>query len=220
MPDLVQKDLKEIQAFQYHRAGFSRTGTPNQISVRRTIRNSFGRRLALGRPKAAEVEEVEAEVEDIETTGPKSEADLYRLSTLKTKLIELEESRRNVPYLDPIDIRYKRLDKFPRPNTKAVMFCLMDVSGSMGEREKDLAKRFFILLHLFLKRRYEQTDIVFIRHTHEASEVDEETRSSTARNPAAPWSATALHRNEPDYSGALSRSREAGTSMRRPGIGR
>ena len=55
------------------------------------------------------------------------------------------------------------------------MFCLMDVSGSMGEREKDLAKRFFILLHLFLKRRYEQTDIVFIRHTHEAQEVDEET---------------------------------------------
>jgi uncharacterized sporulation protein YeaH/YhbH (DUF444 family) len=175
LPDLVQKDLKEIKSFQYQRAGFSRTGTPNQISIRRTIRNSFGRRLALGRPKASEVEEVEQEVDDIETTGPKSEADLYRLSTLKTKLLELEESRRNVPYLDPIDIRYKRLDKFPRPNTKAVMFCLMDVSGSMGEREKDLAKRFFILLHLFLKRRYEQTDIVFIRHTHEASEVDEET---------------------------------------------
>ena len=55
------------------------------------------------------------------------------------------------------------------------MFCLMDVSGSMGEREKDLAKRFFVLLHLFLKRRYEKTDIVFIRHTHEASEVDEDT---------------------------------------------
>ncbi len=175
LPDLVQKDLKEIKSFQYQRAGFSRTGTPNQISIRRTIRNSFGRRLALGRPKASEVEEVEQEVDDIETTGPKSEADLYRLSTLKTKLLELEESRRNVPYLDPIDIRYKRLDKFPRPNTKAVMFCLMDVSGSMGEREKELAKRFFILLHLFLKRRYEQTDIVFIRHTHEASEVDEET---------------------------------------------
>src|SRR4029078_5985696 len=49
------------------------------------------------------------------------------------------------------------------------------VSGSMGEREKDLAKRFFVLLHLFLKRRYERIDIVFIRHTHQAHEVDEET---------------------------------------------
>ena len=54
------------------------------------------------------------------------------------------------------------------------MFCLMDVSASMGEREKDLAKRFFILLHLFLKRKYDRVDIVFIRHTHEASEVDEQ----------------------------------------------
>jgi hypothetical protein len=51
----------------------------------------------------------------------------------------------------------------------------MDVSASMGEREKDLAKRFFVLLHLFLKRRYERIDIVFIRHTDEAREVDEET---------------------------------------------
>jgi hypothetical protein len=55
------------------------------------------------------------------------------------------------------------------------MFCLMDVSGSMGEREKDLAKRFFVLLHLFLKRRYERIDMVFIRHTDEAREVDEQT---------------------------------------------
>ena len=45
----------------------------------------------------------------------------------------------------------------------------------MGQREKDLAKRFFVMLHLFLKRRYEKIDIVFIRHTHEAQEVDEET---------------------------------------------
>ncbi|WP_164125904.1 DUF444 family protein, partial [Stenotrophomonas maltophilia] len=68
-----------------------------------------------------------------------------------------------------------RFEPQPLPNAKAVMFCLMDVSGSMGEREKDLAKRFFVLLHLFLKRRYERIDIVFIRHTHEAQEVDEET---------------------------------------------
>ena len=83
--------------------------------------------------------------------------------------------RRAIPYIDPFDIRYNRFEQQPEPNTNAVMFCLMDVSGSMGEREKDLAKRFFILLHLFLKRRYERIDVVFIRHTHEAQEVDEET---------------------------------------------
>ncbi len=55
------------------------------------------------------------------------------------------------------------------------MFCLMDVSGSMTEHMKDLAKRFYALLYIFLKRRYRHVEIVFIRHTHEAKEVDEET---------------------------------------------
>ena len=71
-------------------------------------------------------------------------------------------------------MRYNRFAPTIVPRAKAVMFCLMDVSASMGEREKDLAKRFFILLHLFLKRKYERVDIVFIRHTHEAAEVDEQ----------------------------------------------
>jgi uncharacterized sporulation protein YeaH/YhbH (DUF444 family) len=55
------------------------------------------------------------------------------------------------------------------------MFCLMDVSGSMTEAMKDLAKRFFLLLHVFLTRRYKTVQIVFIRHTSNAQEVDEDT---------------------------------------------
>jgi len=56
-----------------------------------------------------------------------------------------------------------------------VMFCLMDVSGSMSEHMKDLAKRFYMLLYVFLKRRYRHVEIVFVRHTDHAEEVDEET---------------------------------------------
>ena len=54
------------------------------------------------------------------------------------------------------------------------MFCLMDVSGSMTQDIKEIAKRFFILLHMFLKRHYEKTEVVFIRHHTKADEVDEE----------------------------------------------
>jgi len=54
------------------------------------------------------------------------------------------------------------------------MFCLMDVSGSMDESRKDLAKRFFMLLYLFLKRNYDRIDVVFIRHHTVAKEVNEE----------------------------------------------
>jgi len=55
-----------------------------------------------------------------------------------------------------------------------VMFCLMDVSGSMDEARKELSKRFFILLYLFLTRHYDKIDLVFIRHHTQAQEVDEE----------------------------------------------
>jgi hypothetical protein len=87
----------------------------------------------------------------------------------------MEARRRWAPFIDPLDVRYNAYEPTPVETTAAVMFCLMDVSGSMGEREKDLAKRFYMLLYLFLKRRYERVEVVFIRHTHHAEEVDEET---------------------------------------------
>ena len=80
-----------------------------------------------------------------------------------------------MPWVDPIDLRYRRYTQVPKPSTRAVMFCLMDVSGSMSESMKDLAKRFFLLLHVFLERRYKRVDLVFIRHTETAEEVDEQT---------------------------------------------
>ncbi len=82
---------------------------------------------------------------------------------------------RRIPYIDPIDIRYRRFENEPKPVAQAVMFCLMDVSGSMSEHMKDLAKRFYMLLYIFLTRRYRHVEIVFIRHTDQAEEVDEET---------------------------------------------
>ncbi len=90
-------------------------------------------------------------------------------------LDKLNRKMRLVPYIDPLDVRYRRFEQVPRPVARAVMFCLMDVSGSMDEHMKDLAKRFYSLLYLFLRRRYKRVDVVFIRHTHEAREVDEDT---------------------------------------------
>ena len=80
-----------------------------------------------------------------------------------------------MPWIDPVDLRYRRFTQMPKPSARAVMFCLMDVSGSMSEPMKDLAKRFFLLLHVFLERRYKRVELVFIRHTETAEEVDEQT---------------------------------------------
>ncbi|MCP6133388.1 YeaH/YhbH family protein, partial [Klebsiella pneumoniae] len=89
--------------------------------------------------------------------------------------IERLKARINrLPFLDTFDLKYNLLVKQPNPSSKAVMFCQMDVSGSMTQATKDIAKRFFILLYLFLKRNYDRIEVVFIRHHTSAREVDEE----------------------------------------------
>jgi uncharacterized sporulation protein YeaH/YhbH (DUF444 family) len=80
----------------------------------------------------------------------------------------LKAKFRRIPHIDPIDIRYRRFETMPKPVAQAVMFCLMDVSGSRSEHTKDLAKRFYMLPYLFLTRRYRHVEIVFIRHTNRA----------------------------------------------------
>ena len=155
---------------QPRRAGFKSSGPPAALSVARTMRNSLSRRMALKRPKPEEIAAIEARIASAEAAGD----DAARAAAV----LELERAQRRmqiVPFIDPLDVRYRRFEMVTRPQAKAVMFCLMDVSGSMDEHMKDLAKRFYSLLYLFLKRRYKRVEVIFIRHTHEAREVDEET---------------------------------------------
>ena len=171
LPDLVKHKIKHAHATALARAGFSISGSPNTLNLVRTMRNSLSRRIALKRPKPAEIAELEAEIAALEARGGAEE----RLEELNERLTVLRRRSLRIPYIDPVDVRYNRFQAVPKPIAQAVMFCLMDVSGSMTEHMKDLAKRFFVLLYLFLRRRYKAVDVIFIRHTHEAKEVDEET---------------------------------------------
>jgi uncharacterized sporulation protein YeaH/YhbH (DUF444 family) len=175
LPDMVKLNLRETVIFKPHRVGFTTLGTPSNINVGRTMRNSFGRRIALRRPGEKDYRALADEIAALEAKGSLSQPERRRVAALREELEALERRRKRIAYVDPVDVRFNRFEQQPPPNASAVMFCLMDVSASMGEREKDLAKRFFVLLHLFLKRRYERIDIVFVRHTDEAREVDEET---------------------------------------------
>jgi uncharacterized sporulation protein YeaH/YhbH (DUF444 family) len=170
LPNLVRTTLKETPSKTWKRAGITTAGSPTQINLIRTMRNSFGRRLALKRPRTQDITALEEEIARLEREGAPAE----EITALKEQLDKANAKRKWVAFIDPIDVRYNAFTEQPVPTSQAVMFCLMDVSGSMGEREKDLAKRFYMLLHLFLKRRYERVDIVFIRHTHDAQEVDEQ----------------------------------------------
>ncbi|WP_035690739.1 YeaH/YhbH family protein [Azospirillum halopraeferens] len=171
LPDLVKQKVKQSESFSLTRAGYSVSGSPSNLNLVRTMRNSLSRRIALRRPKPDELLELERELADAEARGDDPE----RLEEMRRHLDHVRLRSRRIPFIDPIDVRYNRFESVPKPIAQAVMFCLMDVSGSMTEHMKDLAKRFFMLLYLFLKKRYRSVDIVFIRHTHEAKEVDEET---------------------------------------------
>ncbi len=175
LPDLAKTKFKDAKVVRYHRAGHSPSGSPTNLNLVRTMRHSLARRISLGRPKAEALAALDVEIaalEGMERPGADGEA---RLETLRAERRALVAKSRRVAYIDPVDLRYNRFEPKPEPTAQAVMFCLMDVSGSMTEDMKDLAKRFFLLLHLFLTRQYETVDVVFIRHTSEAKEVDEET---------------------------------------------
>ncbi len=174
LPNLVRTTLKETPSKTWKRAGITTAGSPTQINLVRTMRNAFGRRLALKRPRPAEIEMLEARLAALEVEQPQSEATAEKIAALKEEIARAIARRKWIAFIDPVDVRYNAFTERPVPTSQAVMFCLMDVSGSMGEREKDLAKRFYMLLHLFLKRRYERVEVVFIRHTHDAQEVDEQ----------------------------------------------
>ena len=171
LPDLAKRQVIGEAKDQPRRAGFRSSGPPSALSVPRTMRNSLSRRMALRRPRRSDIDALEKKIHELEAAG----GDLDEIQKLK---LEIERHRKRaliIPFIDPLDVRYRRHELVPRPVAQAVMFCLMDVSGSMDEHMKDLAKRFFSLLYLFLSRRYTHVDVVFIRHTHEAKEVDEQT---------------------------------------------
>ena len=167
LPDLAKRGLANAENESNHRAGYTNSGSPANLSVSRTVRLAMARRVALRRPRSEIVTQLEADLANCDEEGRRIE--------LKEEIEALRAKLRRIPFIDPIDIRYRRFETVPKPVTQAVMFCLMDVSGSMSEHMKDLAKRFYMLLYIFLKRRYRHVEIVFIRHTDRAEEVDEDT---------------------------------------------
>ncbi|NPD67830.1 YeaH/YhbH family protein [Lichenicola cladoniae] len=175
LPDLVKRQIATTDTTSITRSGLSNDGSPSQLDLGRTMRHSMARRIGLRRPKTERVLELEALISELEEREPLEPSDLDALAELKLELQVSLRRMNRVPWIDPVDLRYRRFTTTPTPSTRAVMFCLMDVSGSMTERMKDLAKQFFLLLHVFLERRYKRVDLVFIRHAEVAEEVDEDT---------------------------------------------
>jgi uncharacterized sporulation protein YeaH/YhbH (DUF444 family) len=190
--------LADTPEWKSVRTGLTTDGTPTNLHLVRSMRNALGRGIAFSKTDRKKLLDLLEELDLLEATyymNPIGYDEAHHLLTLEVNALEtkmghdpvveakasiaeriaaIELKMRAIPYLDPIDLRYRSRTRVPMPTSKAVMFCLMDVSGSMDEARKDLAKRFFILLYLFLTRHYEKIELVFIRHDTTAEEVDEQ----------------------------------------------
>ncbi len=173
LPNLVKRQLAGNEEFKLRRAGISNEGNPGRVNIVRSLRSANARRIALTAGKRRKVKQMEDELSQLMMQEPILR-DHQRIEELETAIAKLHAKIKSVPWLDDFDLKYNLHVKQPLPRSKAVMFCLMDVSGSMNQATKDMAKRFFILLYLFLQRNYERTEVVFIRHHTNAKEVDEE----------------------------------------------
>jgi uncharacterized sporulation protein YeaH/YhbH (DUF444 family) len=170
LPNMVKRQLSGVEEFKKVRAGVANEGSPGKINIVRSLRSANMRRIALTGKKRKRLAELEAALEALapgEQQGPGYQA-------LLDEIAKLRKAISATPWLDTFDLKYNLHIKQPLPRSKAVMFCIMDVSGSMDQATKDIAKRFFILLYLFLQRNYEKTEVVFIRHHTIAKEVDED----------------------------------------------
>lgn len=157
LPHLIRNTLGDVNEYKLQRAGYTPSGVPANLSVARSLRQAMARRIALEAPLKRQLADLR------QREVPPDE-----------EIAELQRRIDRVPFLDQIDLRYRHRVKVPQPVSRAVMFCLMDVSASMSEDKKDLAKRFFTLLYLFLSRKYKRVELVFIRHTDNAQEVEED----------------------------------------------
>ncbi|MGB0834627.1 MAG: YeaH/YhbH family protein [Psychrobium sp.] len=170
LPNLEAKHNSDAQEYKISRHGFSEVGLPNNINIVRSLKKSIARRIALTSSSKRELKVLEEQLSELEATPGEHFTDKQLLIA---QISQLRERINRVPFIDDFDIQYNHFARTPVPSSKAVMFCIMDVSGSMDQATKDIAKRFYILLYLFLSRTYQTTEVVYIRHHTQAKEVDE-----------------------------------------------
>lgn len=183
--DMERKALRTVLTETKRKnIGWRHRGPRVHLGIRRTVRE---RKKRLQETKGA-IREREKELQAVMLSGdPEKSKELQeKLKELYLWKSILENPNAYVEYLKehpedqprfPFherDLRFRRRKEKPREESNAVVFCIMDTSGSMDTMKKYLARSFFFLLCQFISTKYRQVEIVFIAHHTEAKEVSEE----------------------------------------------
>ncbi|GEA10451.1 YeaH/YhbH family protein [Alteromonas sp. KUL49] len=171
LPNLRKTQFNKVEQYETYRAGYQTDGVPSNLDIVRSLTGSMARKMALTGSDKRKLRELEARRQALIDSPLEN---TLEINSLDKEIEELKAKIARVPFIDTFDLRFRNYAKRPVPSSKAVMFCLMDVSGSMDQATKDMAKRFYILLYLFLTRTYKNVEVVYIRHHTQAKEVDEQ----------------------------------------------
>ena len=170
LPNLEKNQLDKLIEYKTTRSGFCAQGVPSNIDIVKSLQGSIARRVAMTASKRKQLKKAQETLIALEQDKHDHTEQKRQLTAVIKKL---KSQIAKVPFIDSFDLRFRHYAKQAVPTSKAVMFCLMDVSGSMDQATKEMAKRFYILLYLFLTRTYKSIDVVYIRHHTQAKEVDE-----------------------------------------------
>lgn len=171
LPNLEKNQLDKLIEYKTVRSGYCAEGVPANIDIVKSLQGSIARRIAMTSSKRRELNALKNQLAALNQSCHEETKEKQQLIE---DIAQLEAKIAKVPFIDSFDLRYRNYAKQAVPTSKAVMFCLMDVSGSMDQATKDIAKRFYILLYLFLTKTYQSIDVVYIRHHTQAKEVDEQ----------------------------------------------
>lgn len=170
LPNLVKTQIQKNKKTEWVRAGISSVGSPTNIHVIQSLKTALSRRISSAQSLRKKIAALESE---LTIQKSKKQKDNQAIIAIEQDILKFKKKLSKIPFIDPIDLKYKVKVLESKPSNQAVMFCLMDVSGSMDEQKKEMAKKFFILLYLFLRKNYQKIDLIFIRHHTTAKEVDE-----------------------------------------------
>ena len=166
LPSFIKKRTKDSNDFTNERAGYGRSGVPSRLSLIRSFNAASMRKIATKAVIKSEIEELEEELKTVDNEDQEFH--------IRTRIEHLEYKLEHLLFLDTYDLRYVMHDMKKKPISSAVIFFVLDVSGSMNSQMKTLAKNLFYLIKLFIQHQYQRTEIVFVRHTDEAKEVSEQ----------------------------------------------
>ncbi len=161
LPDIDKKQLSQLEEKSYRKLGYQQRGIPPRLAKKRSAiekikrKQSAKRTLKELKQEEAYDKESEGELPDINTSGSIPDSENGRF-----------------PFIED-DLRYYRIKEDNKRDYNAVVLCIMDVSGSMDQTKKYLARSFYFLLYQFLHLKYANVEVVFIAHTTVAKEVNE-----------------------------------------------